>query len=103
MDLEKPEEITEESVESQVSTVPPYRVILHNDEETPMDFVVLVLIRFFVSDRKKASDIMHEAHSKGQALVAIMPLEHAEFKVDMAHELVRANAFPLTFSIEPCD
>lgn len=81
--------------------VPPYRVILHNDDVTPMDFVVETLLRHFTSDRKHAVEVMMNAHNHGTALVAIMPLEHAEFKVERAHASARAQGFPLTFSIEP--
>jgi ATP-dependent Clp protease adaptor protein ClpS len=91
----------EESTVAQTETVPPYKVILHNDPITPMDFVVETLTRFFVPDREAAVRLMHAAHMDGIALVGIMPLERAEFKVQMAHEYARANGFPLTFSVEP--
>lgn len=85
------------------SVIPPYRVLLHNDEVTPMDFVVETLQRFFLPEHARAVEVMAAAHDKGVAVVAIMPLEHAEFKVDQAHGHARANGFPLTFSIEPAE
>lgn len=85
---------------SETEVVPPYKIMLHNDDVTPMDFVVDTLKRFFITDQKLAADIMLAAHREGMALVAVMPLEHAEFKVQTAHNHARANGFPLTFSIE---
>ncbi|GMT42739.1 MAG: hypothetical protein IEMM0002_1150 [bacterium] len=83
--------------------MPMYRVILHNDEVTPMDFVVAALVRFFVSDEKKAEEIMMEAHEEGRATAAVMPFERAEFYVSRAQDYARINDYPLSFSIEPCD
>lgn len=88
---------------AEFSVIPPYKVLLHNDEITPMDFVVETLQRFFLPDRERAMDVMATAHNQGVAVVAIMPLEHAEFKVEQAHDHARANGFPLTFSIEPAE
>ncbi len=83
--------------------MPMYRIILHNDEVSPMEFVVFALMRFFISDKNRAEAITTEAHNEGRALVDVMPFERAEFRVSRAHEYARANGFPLTFSIEPCD
>ncbi len=88
---------------AEFSVIPPYRVLLHNDEVTPMDFVVETLQRFFLPEHARAMEIMTVAHNKGVAVVAIMPLEHAEFKVGQAHGHARENGFPLTFSIEPAE
>lgn len=85
------------------SVVPPYRVILHNDDVTPMDFVADTLVRFFISDRHHAIEIMMRAHNDGMAIVAFMPLEYAESKVQGAHAHARANGYPLTFSVERAD
>ncbi|MBI5177884.1 MAG: ATP-dependent Clp protease adaptor ClpS [Nitrospinae bacterium] len=89
------------SAVAETEVVPPYRVILHNDDTTPMDFVVDTLVRHFIPDHNRAVDVMMEAHREGRALAAVLPLEHAEFKVSQAHERARANGFPLTFTIEP--
>jgi len=99
----KPSETALEKTGQKAALMPMYRVILHNDDETPMEFVVFALRRFFISDKNNAEAIMTEAHNEGRAMVAVMPLERAEFKVSRAHEYARANGFPLTLSIEPCD
>ena len=80
---------------------PRYRVLIHNDEITPMGFVVLVLTRFFKKVDAEACEIMFEAHHKEVALVDVMGLEEAEFRVEQAHSLARTAKFPLTFTIEP--
>jgi len=91
----------EESTVSEMEVVPPHRVMLHNDDVTPMDFVVEVLVSLFIPDRNKALEVMWAAHREKMALVGVMPLERAEFRVERAHERARANGYPLTFTIEP--
>lgn len=80
---------------------PRYRVLIHNDSVTPMQFVVEVLIDIFRKAPPEAVDIMMEAHNRGVALVDVMGLEEAEFRVDQAHAVARGAKFPLTFTIEP--
>ena len=80
---------------------PLYRILVHNDDVTPMDLVVRVLKRFFRLSRHEADRVMLEAHSSGVALVATLPLEEAEFRVEQAHSFARGRGVPLTFSIEP--
>lgn len=80
---------------------PLHRVLLHNDDVTPMDFVVRVLVDVFKLEIPKAFEIMLEAHHGGVALVVVEPLERAEFHVDQARSLARPRRYPLSFSIEP--
>jgi ATP-dependent Clp protease adaptor protein ClpS len=80
---------------------PRYRVLIHNDNVTPMDYVVGILLECFKKLRPDAITIMIEAHHSGVALVDVMGLEEAEFRVDQAHFLARSIKFPLTFTIEP--
>jgi ATP-dependent Clp protease adaptor protein ClpS len=80
---------------------PLHRVIIHNDDVTPMDFVVDVLTRIFGLESRRAVEVMWEAHHSGCAHVITEPLERAEFHVDQAKSLARGRGFPLTFSIEP--
>ena len=87
--------------DSKTKLAPLYRVLIHNDDVTPMDFVVKVLQEIFRLPFPKALDIMMEAHTKGVAHVVTEPLEQAEFHVDQTRSLARARHFPLTFSIEP--
>lgn len=80
---------------------PMYRVLIHNDDLTPMDFVVKVLQEIFKLELFRAVKIMFEAHTSGVAHVVTEPLEKAEFHVEQCRSLSRARGFPLTFSIEP--
>jgi len=98
---EKPEEENEEGVDTKEILLPQYKIILHNDDITPMDFVLAVLDRFFSLSHEKSREVMIEAHKYGTALVTIMPLEHAEFVVEQAHAYARGHDYPLTFTIEP--
>ncbi|RME43745.1 MAG: ATP-dependent Clp protease adaptor ClpS [Caldilineae bacterium] len=79
----------------------PYRVIIHNDDVTPMDFVVAVLVKFFELDVRRATRIMLEAHTSGQALVAILPYEEAHRRVYAAQSAARDFGYPLSFTLEP--
>lgn len=92
---------TQPAVQSTSRTTPLYRVLIHNDDVTPMAFVVHVLTRFFKKEVTDACEIMLEAHNRDVALVDVMGLEEAEFRVDQAHSLSRTAGYPLTFSIEP--
>ncbi len=103
LESEKPTAAPEQDTDESISLVPPYRVIVHNDDVTPMDFVIEVLIRFFSLSRERSTNIMLEAHNSGQALVAIMPLEQAEFKVQRSHEFSRSNGYALTLTIESAE
>ena len=80
---------------------PLYRVLVHNDDLTPFDFVMDVLVRVFKLNRERAFAVTMEAHQGGVALVVVEPREHAEFHVDQAHSIARGGKVPLTFSIEP--
>ena len=80
---------------------PMYRVLIHNDDVTPMDFVVHVLQEIFKLAFFRAARIMLEAHAGGVAHVVTEPLERAEFHVQQARSLARGRGWPLTFSVEP--
>ena len=79
---------------------PRYRVLLHDDDRTPMDFVVTVLGKVFQLPRLEAWRVMYEAHGSGVAQVEVVPLETAEWHVQRAHGQARAAGYPLTFTIE---
>jgi ATP-dependent Clp protease adaptor protein ClpS len=81
----------------------PYRVIIRNDDVTPMDFVVLVLRGYFNLSYAKAIEVMLRAHNEGQAHVATLPYEEAAERVYEAHSIAREAGYPLTFYLEPDD
>jgi ATP-dependent Clp protease adaptor protein ClpS len=78
-----------------------HRVIIHNDEVTPYEFVIIVLRRFFDLALPDAEQVTYVAHTKGMALVAILPLREAQKRVGKAHFAASLEGFPLMFTIEP--
>ena len=92
---------TIEKPEIKTRHCPMYKVIMHDDPKTTMDFVVQVLIQFFNKELPTAFELMLEIHNTGQGLAGVYPLEHAELKVDQTHSLARTHGYPLTCTIEP--
>lgn len=80
---------------------PMYKVLLLNDDFTPMEFVVHVLERFFGMDRPKATRIMLHVHTQGKGLCGTYVREIAETKVAQVNEYARGNNHPLLCSMEP--
>lgn len=79
---------------------PLYRVLLHNDDFTTMEFVVFVLQSVFHHDQTKATEIMLHVHRKGIGVAGVYPFEIAETRVSQVHSLAREHEFPLRCSIE---
>jgi ATP-dependent Clp protease adaptor protein ClpS len=72
-----------------------YRVLLLNDDYTPMEFVVLVLEHFFNKSREEATRIMLHVHNYGVGVCGLYPIEVAETKVAQVMDLARRNEHPL--------
>lgn len=87
--------------ESETELEPLYSVIIHNDDVTPMDFVVEVLKQIFFLGNDRAAEIMLTAHVKGSAYVQTLPKSEAERRVGNAHRAARNEGYPLRFTIEP--
>ena len=77
-----------------------YKVLMLNDDYTPMEFVVYVLERFFNLDHSRAVDIMLTVHTKGVAVVGVYPFEVAETKVTQVMDCARSNQHPLQCTME---
>ncbi len=77
-----------------------YKVLMLNDDYTPMEFVVYVLERFFNLDHGRAVDIMLTVHTKGVAVVGVYPFEVAETKVTQVMDCARSNQHPLQCTME---
>jgi len=77
-----------------------YKVIVINDDYTPMEFVVQVLMMFFTMDHAKATRVMMSVHTKGKGICGIFSHEIAETKVDQVNEYSRMNQHPLMCSME---
>jgi len=80
---------------------PLYRVIIHNDDVTPMDFVVHVLSTIFMLLAPDAVSVMYTAHYRGAAVVQILPRSEAENRINKAHFAAGLEGYPLHFSMEP--
>ncbi|HHH47865.1 MAG TPA: ATP-dependent Clp protease adapter ClpS [Gammaproteobacteria bacterium] len=79
---------------------PMYKVMLLNDDFTPMEFVVHVLERFFRMDRARATRVMLNVHTQGKGLCGVFVREIAETKVAQVNDYARSNDHPLLCSME---
>jgi ATP-dependent Clp protease adaptor protein ClpS len=77
-----------------------YKVVLHNDDYTTMEFVVQVLESVFLKTPAEAFRIMMQVHVDGKGLCGLYPYDIAETKAETVHELAREHGFPLRASIE---
>lgn len=83
-----------------VSTPKLYKVILLNDDYTPMDFVVLILRRFFGKAEEDATKVMLDVHKKGAGVAGVFTLEVAEMKVMQVNQFSQMNQHPLKSTLE---
>ena len=91
------EKILEEALE------PNCRVIIHNDDVTPFDFVIMILLRVFQLTSIEAERITFIAHTSGIAHVTTLPCPEAYKRVGKAHFAASLEGYPLMFTIEPED
>ncbi len=83
------------------TTKPPmYKVILHNDDYTPMDFVVEILMKIFHKSEQEAHEIMWTVHTKGKGVCGVYVKEIAQTKVHQVRINARSNGFPLLATME---
>lgn len=80
---------------------PLYRVLIHNDDVTPYNYVVRMLVRVFLLSEELADHIAWTAHHEEIAVVVVRPRPEAEKLTTVAHAHARMDGFPLTFSLEP--
>ena len=80
-----------------------YKVIIHNDDFTTMDFVVKVLCDIFFMNEQDAETLMMQVHNTGQAVVGIYSYDIAQTKSQKAIKMARENGFPLRLSVKPED
>jgi len=91
-----------EAVEQRPKVVeePPYRVIIHNDDVTPMNFVIYVLQHIFMLAGPRAAQVMFTAHIQGSAYVDSLPKTEALRRIHRAHVTARLAGYPLSFTLE---
>jgi len=77
-----------------------FKVVLHNDDYTTMDFVVQVLETVFLKSPAEAFRVMMQVHTQGAGLCGLYPYDIAETKVTTVHDLAQQHGFPLRASME---
>lgn len=78
-----------------------FKVLLHNDDYTTMEFVVGILQRVFNRSMTDATQIMLSVHNQGRGVAGIFTAEVAETKIEIVHTMAQADGFPLKCSMEP--
>ncbi|MEE4174000.1 MAG: ATP-dependent Clp protease adapter ClpS [Xanthomonadales bacterium] len=92
--------LTLEEVRPEIKKPPLYKVVLLNDDFTPMDFVVDVLKIFFNMGHDRATQIMLHVHTRGKGVCGVFTFEIAETKVAQVNEFSRQNEHPLKCTME---
>ena len=77
-----------------------YKVLLLNDDYTPMEFVVVVLMRIFGMAQEKATEVMLHVHRRGVGICGVYPFEVAETKVTQVVDFAQRNEHPLQCTME---
>ncbi|MSQ99645.1 MAG: ATP-dependent Clp protease adapter ClpS [Xanthomonadales bacterium] len=89
-----------EEARPEVELPPMYRVILLNDDYTPMDFVIEILRLFFNMNHDRATQVMLHVHTRGKGVCGVFTYEIAETKVVQVNEFSRQNEHPLKCTME---
>lgn len=89
-----------EQAKPELKRPPMYRVVLMNDDYTPMDFVVEVLMIFFNMDQEKATQIMLSVHTQGKGVCGVFTKDVAETKAAQVNQYSRENKHPLLCEVE---
>ena len=91
---------TELEEEIQVDEPKMYRVVLHNDDYTTMEFVVEVITSVFHKPAAEATRIMLDVHKKGRGSVGVYTYDIARSKIEQVHDMAKQREFPLMCSCE---
>jgi ATP-dependent Clp protease adaptor protein ClpS len=89
-----------EAKKAKVKSPPMFKVLLLNDDYTPMDFVVMVLQKFFSLSREKATQIMLKVHREGAGVCGVYPRDVAATKVEQVTAFARQQQHPLRCVME---
>lgn len=84
-----------------VEKIRPYKVVLHNDDYTTMEFVVHVLMKFFHKTETEATHIMLSVHHKGHGVAGLYTKDVAETKVAQVQDYAKDSGMPLRLTAEP--
>ncbi len=94
------EDTVVEAKKAKVKSPPMFKVLLLNDDYTPMDFVVVVLQKFFSIGREKATQIMLKVHREGAGVCGVYPRDVAATKVEQVIAFARQHQHPLRCVME---
>ncbi len=92
---------TQEETEQKIDKPRMYKVLLHNDNYTTMEFVVLVLVSVFRKSEAEAVRVMWDVHRRGIGLAGVYPHDIAETKVETVLNMATEAQFPLMCTMEP--
>ena len=91
-----------EEQKGRLKAPPMFKVMLLNDDFTPMDFVVVVLQQFFGMGRERATQVMLKVHREGMGVCGVFPKDVAASKVDQVQAFARQHQHPLKCVMEEC-
>jgi len=94
------EEAVLEAKKAKVKPPPMFKVLLLNDDYTPMDFVVMVLQRIFALNREKATQVMLKVHKEGMGVCGVYPRDVAATKVEQVRSYAKQHQHPLQCVME---
>ena len=96
---EMEEEVISET-RDEIDEPPMYKVLLHNDDYTTMEFVIEIMMLVFKKSPEESVEIMLNVHQKGIGICGVYTYEVSETKVNTVHDLARENGFPLKCTME---
>lgn len=97
---DRDDDLAVEEARPRVKEPPMYKVVMLNDDYTPMEFVVEVLELFFGMNREKATQVMLTVHTEGRATCGVFTRDVAETKADQVVDYARENQHPLLCQVE---
>ena len=100
MGTRKQDDLVLEAKRTRTRPPPLFKVMLLNDDYTPMEFVVQVLEHFFGMNREKATQVMLHVHTRGMGVCGVFAKDVAETKVAQVNDFSRANQHPLLCTLE---
>lgn len=89
-----------EEIKIEISKPKMYKVLIHNDDYTTMDFVIKVLVKVFKKQVVEATQIMYDVHKKGVGIAGVYTYDIAATKTVQAVTMAEESGFPLKFSME---
>lgn len=98
---ESPTTTPETATEEETALAPQWKVLLHNDDTTTVEFVISLLIKVFQKPREEAVRLTWEVHYTGSALITVTTLERAELYVEQVRSYARPRGYPLAATMEP--